>query len=171
MHTWMHEDQFQAMLCRNNADAELQTAVAQHAAACKQQLAASTASIDQVLSKVSDEHVMSSEEAVVRQVRCCIYVKAVTVYTVVLCCSQSNSMLPLLHCTYQTLLSCTACKAFYSLMRPMNPCTCIFVSQVWSDVIQQMPVRSDAITQLGHAAEVCFAFPPYKTIHTIVLLC
>ena len=55
-------------ICRNNADAELQDNVAQHAADCKQQLSSSTAQVDTTLDKVSDDHVMQLEEAGVHKV-------------------------------------------------------------------------------------------------------
>lgn len=54
---------------RNNADAELQTAVAQHATECEKQLADRTAAIDTCLSKVSEGNVMHMEEAAVHEVR------------------------------------------------------------------------------------------------------
>lgn len=60
-----------AALCRNNADAELQAAVAQHAARCKQQLADSTAGIETLLSQVSDDNVLRMEESGVHQVGQC----------------------------------------------------------------------------------------------------
>ena len=57
-----------AALCRNSADAELQAAVAQHAADCKQQLADSTTGVEKLLGQISDDCVMSMEEADVHQV-------------------------------------------------------------------------------------------------------
>lgn len=56
------------MFLRNNADAELQAAVAQHAVECEKQLADSTAGINNCLSKVSDDNVMHLEEAAVHEV-------------------------------------------------------------------------------------------------------
>ncbi|KAL3136899.1 hypothetical protein ABBQ32_006507 [Trebouxia sp. C0010 RCD-2024] len=87
-----HDAAMQAYLAtRNNADAELQTAVAQHATECEKQLADRTAAIDTCLSKVSEGNVMHMEEAAVHE--------------------------------------------------------------VWSTVMQQVPLRSEAITKLGQATE------------------
>ena len=57
------------MCLRNNADTELQAAVAQQAIDCKRQLADSTAGINDCLSKVSDDNVMHLEEAAVHEVQ------------------------------------------------------------------------------------------------------
>lgn len=55
--------------CRNDADAQLQATVAQHAADCKQQLSSSTADVEVILASIADDKVMQLEEAGVHKVQ------------------------------------------------------------------------------------------------------
>ena len=55
--------------CRSAVDAELQAAVAQQAADCKQQLTSSTADVEAILGRLSDERVMQLEEPDVHKVQ------------------------------------------------------------------------------------------------------
>ena len=54
--------------CRNDADAQLQATVAQHASDCKQQLSSSTAEVEVILASIADDKVMQLEEDGVHEV-------------------------------------------------------------------------------------------------------
>ena len=141
----MHATSVACPFYRTCADAELQAAVTQHASDCKQQLTDSTAGISNLLSKVLADAVMHMEESAVHQASC-FYVLSVGV-RLLLCQGALQS--------YEQQQGIHPPGSFYAWPHPYRAAAYAACLQVWSDVLQQMPVRAEMINHLESAIEVC----------------